>query len=116
MFDKDIEVEEDQISEEEWAKLMDRAQHQAPVPPARHDEKRHRKSAVPEHPSQYLTRLQLSSISKLETFGWQLFFIRRSNPDETLTVMHLPSSGETAVIEKDGTVNRAHGVVVRNSE
>lgn len=116
MFDKDIEVEEDQISEEEWAQLMARAQHRDPVPPPHHNEKRHKKAAVPDHPSQYLNRLQLSSISKLETFGWQLFFIRRPNPNETLTVMHLPSSGETAVIEKDGTVNRAHGVIVRAGE
>jgi hypothetical protein len=78
-----------------------------------HHEKENKQAAVPEHPARFLDTLQLSSIRNLETFGWQLFFVRRSNPDETLTLMDLSSSGETAVIEKDGTVNRTHGAVIR---
>lgn len=116
MFDQDIGVEESQITEEEWAQLISRVQMQDCPAAADHQEKRDRQSAVPDHPAQYLNKLQLSSIGKLEAFGWQLFFIRRSDPTETVTVMYLPSSGETAVIEKDGTVNRAHGVVIRTGE
>jgi hypothetical protein len=102
MSDNEIEVGEEKISEEEWAQLMARAH-----------EKRGQQPAVPDNIDAYLNRTQLASIRKLEEFGWELFFIRRSDPDEVLTVMYLPRLGETAVIEKDGTVNRAHGVPTR---
>ena len=111
-----IEVDENQISEEEWALLVTRAQQLSNTSPAVSNEKRGNQPAVPENAEMYLNRAQLSSISKLESFGWELFFIRRSCRSEILTVMYLPRSGETAVIEKDGTVNRAHGLVTRTSE
>lgn len=113
MNDKEIEVGEEEISEEEWATLMALAHKHPPSSAVASGDKRGRQEAVPENPRLYLNRAQLGSISKLETFGWELFFIRRSNPDEILTVMYLPRSRETAVIEKDGTVNRAHGLAIR---
>ncbi|MBT8147527.1 MAG: hypothetical protein KJN90_11790 [Gammaproteobacteria bacterium] len=116
MSDENFQLKEAQISEEEWAQLISKVRTQDRPPASNHREKRDKQSAIPEYSAQYLNKLQLASISKLETFGWQLFFIRRSDPAETVTVMHLPSSGETAVIEKDGTVNRSHGVVIRTGE
>jgi hypothetical protein len=111
--DRKIEVEEDQISEEEWAQLWAIAQKQDHLPPTVSNEKRGKQPAIPENLRLYLSRAQLASIKKLETFGWELFFIRRSDPEEMLTVMYLSRSGETAVIEQDGTINRAHGVDIR---
>lgn len=113
MVDKEIEVEEEQISEDEWAQLIATAQWRDHLSPTASDEKRGKQPAVPDNLRLYLNRAQLASIKKLEDFGWELFFIRRSNPAEMLTVMYLSRSRETAVIEQDGTINRAHGVVVR---
>ena len=43
-----------------------------------------------------------------------LYFVRRSNPEDIVTVMCLPNSRETAVIELDGSVNKSHKLLVRS--
>ena len=108
-----IELDEDQLFEEEWLQLVARAQQQNHRTPTISEDKRGKQPAVPESPNLYLNRAQQASIGKLENFGWELFFIRRAVPAEILVVMHLPRSGETAIIEKDGTVNRMHGLATR---
>ena len=114
MYCESIEVEEGYISEEEWAQFVDRRKDC--LPQAVFQENRGTQSAVPENPAKYMTRHQLSRIVKMEEFGWKLSFIRRANPAEALVVMCLPRSGQTAVIEKDGAINMAHGVAIRSSD
>jgi len=77
------------------------------------DDKRDRQPAVPEKISEYLNKAQIATIDKMERFGWQLFFIRRPLFQEVITIMHFIETGETALIEEDGTFNRAHQVYVR---
>jgi hypothetical protein len=52
----------------------------------------------------------------MESFGWELFFIRRANPADAVIVMRLPRSGQKAVIEKDGLINMAHELAIRSSD
>ena len=114
MYCQDIAVEEGYISEEEWAQFL--AQRQDCLPLAVFNENRGAQPAVPENSAMYMTRLQMSCIMKMEKFGWELFFIRRAKRAEALIVMHLPSSGQTAVIEEDGKINMAHEVAIRSNE
>ena len=74
---------------------------------------RDKQAAIPSNLSEYLNEIQMATISKLENFGWKLFFIRRPLFQEVITIMHFPTSGETALIEQDGIVNKAHDVYVR---
>ena len=114
MYCEDIAVKEGYISEEEWTQFV--TGRQDCLPPAVFQENRGTQSAVPENPARYMTRTQLSRIRKMEEFGWKLFFIRRANLAEALVVIHLPRSGQTAVIEKDGAINMAHGEAIRSSD
>ena len=114
MYCEGIAVEEGYISEEEWAQFVD--QRQDCLPQAVFHENRGTQSAVPENPAMYMTRIQLSRIVKMEEFGWELSFIRRANRTEALVVVRLPRSGQTAVIEKDGAINMAHGEAIRSSD
>jgi hypothetical protein len=114
MYCHNIAVEEGYISEEEWAQYV--AQREALHPAAVFQDNRGKQPAVPDNPSMYMTRLQLSCIINMESFGWELYFIRRANPAERFVVMHLPGSGKTAVIEKDGSINMAHGLAIRPTD
>jgi hypothetical protein len=114
MYCQDIAVEEGYISEEEWAQFV--ARREDCLPATVFHENRGKQPAVPNNPAMYMTRLQLSRITKMEEFGWELFFVRRANPTEALIMMHLPCSGQTAVIKKDGAINMAHGLAVRSSD
>jgi hypothetical protein len=114
MYCHNIAVEEGYISEEEWARYV--ARREAPLPAAVFQENRGKQPAVPDNPSMYMTRLQLSRMINMENFGWELYFIRRANPAEGVIVMHLPRSGQTAVIEKDGSINMAHGLSIRSND
>ena len=114
MYCQDIAVEEGYISEDEWAQYV--AQREAPLPAAVFQENRGKQPAVPDNAAMYLTRLQLSRIINMENFGWELYFIRRANPVEAVIVMHLPRSGQKAVIEKDGVINMAHGLAIRSAD
>lgn len=111
---ENITVEEGFISEKEWAQFV--AERPDILSPAVFQEKRGTKSAVPEIPAKYITRLQLSRIRKMEKFDWKLLFVRRANPAEALVVMHLPRSRRTAVIEKDGEIIMTYGATMRSRD
>ena len=116
MLDEELltyDVEESHITDEHWNSLFSSLEKKELPKLEIKTENRHKEPAIPENPSQYLNSIQMESINKLEEHGWQLFFIRRSNLDETLTIMHFPKTGMTALIEKDGTINTAHDVYIR---
>lgn len=60
------------------------------------------KNAVPKYLDQYLNIPQFATYRAYERFGWDLFFIRRS---ERLVVLVHNSTNKMGVIEKDGTFN-----------
>lgn len=77
------------------------------------EKNRNHEPAIPNNLSEYLNKLQMATINKMEEFGWKLFFVRRPLFQEITAIMHFPSSGETALIEQDGAFNKAHDVYVR---
>ena len=76
---------------------------------------RNTQAPLPDRLSDYLNEAQLRTISKMEGFGWKLFFIRRPLFQETITIMQSPDCTETALIETDGNFIQAHDVYIRPS-
>lgn len=111
---KIYEVDEEHISLDEWDELLSTMEKRPLSPPLDIDERRIKQKPIPDNPSEYLNHHQLESINKLEGFGWELFFIRRAIPEEVLTIMRFPSTGMTALIEKDGSINTSHDVYIRS--
>lgn len=69
---------------------------------------------IPENPDDYLNPAQRQTIEKMMTQGWALFFIRRSDPSEPITMMIFPTTGETAQIEQNGDFNKHHQIEMRH--
>ena len=80
-------------------------------------EKRHQKP-VPDNLDEIISQEQLATINKLESFGWELFFVRRSTLNEIIPIMRSPMTSEcyTAVVDKDGSVIRDHDVLIRGDD
>lgn len=112
----DYEVKEENISDEDWESFLSAMQKNKGFVVNENSDKRTKQDPIPVNLSDYLNKLQFASIRKLQNFGWELFFIRRSDPTDIKTVMYYPSSGATALIENDGTVNRSHDVIVRETK
>jgi hypothetical protein len=79
-------------------------------------EKRHHEEPVPNNYDDIVSAAQLATIEKLEAFGWTLFFIRRSA--EVIPILRCPLSSEcyTAMVNKDGSVVRNHGLALREGD
>jgi CRP-like cAMP-binding protein len=102
------EVEENSISSDDWSSLSDTSQNVL--------ENRKKLPPVPSRISDYLNELQLATVDKLEGFGWEIFFIRRKKDKEVIVMMRFPSSGRTALVEKDGSVDLSHKVATRSGK
>ena len=108
----DIAVQEGYISEEEWDEFI--AQRDDGLSSVVFQDDRGTRSPVPDSPSSYMTKLQLSCIIKRELAGWELVFIRRAKPTEALIVMRLPGSKQRVAIEKDGEIKTLNDAAVRS--
>lgn len=60
-----------------------------------------------------LNDAQLSTLSQIESFGWELRFVRRPPFADPIPVVFDASGQQNAVLEKDGTLNPNHGLVIR---
>jgi hypothetical protein len=63
--------------------------------------------------TQELNDAQRAAIHQLEGFGWSLSFVRRPLFEEVIPVLRDPDSDRYAVLEKDGTLNENHDLIVR---
>ena len=77
-------------------------------------EKRNNLLPIPGNYMDFLNESQQVSVKKLEEFGWEVFFIRRSNLDNPITIMHDPNTDKTALIEQNGDINTSHDVSIRS--
>jgi hypothetical protein len=76
-------------------------------------EKRTGENPVPENLEGFLNEAQLSALSRAESFGWELEFIRRPLFQEVVPVLLHPDSGHFEVLENDGTLNTRPGIKIR---
>lgn len=76
-------------------------------------EKRNGTKPVPDNFMEFLNHSQLLSLRKVESFGWQLLFIRRPLFLEPTIVVADPDSGRKAVLEECGKINQQYQIVIR---
>ena len=69
------------------------------------DDRRGIQKAVPIDLGRYLSESQLLALHSLESFGWQLCFVRRPLFMQPIVVVINPESTQLAVLEEDGSVN-----------
>ena len=78
------------------------------------DKRKVRQSPIPSNIGQYLSNAQLKTVKTMEEFGWQLYFRRRSSIQKIITIIQQIGTSQTALIEKDGTVNHQHDILIRH--
>jgi hypothetical protein len=61
-----------------------------------------------------LSDQQLTALRSFEQNGWELRFVRRPPQDEPVPVMFDVDTGRYAVLEKDGALNKEHGLTIRS--
>lgn len=69
------------------------------------DERRGAQKAVPIDLGRYLNECQLLALHSLESFGWQLWFVRRPLFMQPLVIVSNSASTQHAQLEEDGSVN-----------
>lgn len=77
------------------------------------EEKRKGVNPIPENFKELLNEAQLSTLNKMEGFGWELKFIRRALFQGIVPVLSHPESGNFGVLEDDGTLNMQSGTKIR---
>jgi rhodanese-related sulfurtransferase len=83
---------------------------------SKEDDKRLSKPPIPDNLEQYLTEQQILAIRKLEGFGGSLWFVRRALFADITPVVRLSDKlqSEIAVVEADGSLNKNHGLNIRD--
>ena len=69
--------------------------------------------AIPSNKDSYLTDEQSNMVNKMENFGWNLWFIRRTPFQECICMLFNASNGESVVVNNDGTLNYNHNIRLR---
>ena len=71
---------------------------------------------IPDNYEEIVTELQLATIKLVESFGGKLWFIRRPLFQGVIPVVKCSEIDGcfAAVIEADGTLNKEHGLIIRN--
>ena len=69
---------------------------------------------VPANVNDYLNPAQQKTVNTMQKSGWEIFFVRRADPKNPITVMVLPSTGETARVEINGSFNLHHEMHLRH--
>ncbi len=80
------------------------------------DDKRKHLKPVPDTPELHLTEIQFKTVQYLKESGWNLWFIRRADFQQTMSVMIEDESGRTAIIDMDGAIDTDHGLDFRGPE
>ncbi|MDX2458242.1 MAG: hypothetical protein QNL87_12120 [Gammaproteobacteria bacterium] len=68
-------------------------------------ERRQHKVPVPDNPDELLSQHQMRALRHIESFGWQLHFVRRSLFQEPVAALISPEGDRFAILEHDGRIN-----------
>ncbi len=77
-------------------------------------ERRNKKPAVPNDWKKFLNDDQLISLNQYNRFGWQIKFIRRPLFQDSIIVLAHPDGNRFGVLERDGTINEAFDLKIRD--
>jgi len=76
-------------------------------------ERRIDQNALPEDVKNRLTSEQITTVARLEGFGWSIRFVRRPLFQEQTVILFDPSGQRHAILEEDGSLDTSENVQVR---
>ena len=77
------------------------------------EEKREDLLPIPDNLGELLNEHQMQALRHIESFGWQLHFVRRPSFQEPVPVILGPNGDRFAILERDGRINVTHDLNVR---
>ena len=77
------------------------------------EDKRIGDNPVPGNLKELLNEAQLLTLRRMEEYGWELKFIRRPLFQDVIPVLLHPDNNNSGVLERDGTLNMQHDIVLR---
>ena len=77
------------------------------------NEKRHNSDPVPSNLEDWLTEDQLMALKHVESFGWQLKFIRRPAFQDPVVVLISADGDKIGVMGKDGKIDMNSDIKIR---
>jgi len=78
------------------------------------EEKRAGLVAVPADYKRLLNFEQTSMLSTIESYGWELKFIRRTGLENHIVVVVNPDGKTVGILEEDGTLNQDSNIEFRD--
>ncbi|HEY5761845.1 MAG TPA: hypothetical protein VIS73_01410 [Rhodocyclaceae bacterium] len=81
----------------------------------RQRDQREQVDPIPPDLYQRLTASQIFAIRRIESFGYELRFVRRQGLPEAIPFVASPSVSTFGVVEPDGNINHKHTHVIRPS-
>ncbi len=76
-------------------------------------EKRKGEPPIPDNFIDYLNELQQAGLSKIESFGWSLLFIRRPISQDPTIIVGSFDGSTVGVLEDDGRLNLQPDITLR---
>jgi len=77
-------------------------------------EKRHNSEPIPSNLEDWLTEDQLMALKHVESFGWQLKFIRRPAFEDPIVVLFGADGNKIGVMGKDGKIDMNPDIKIRD--
>jgi len=77
------------------------------------DEKRDLEKPIPDDLEDILSTLQLMALHQIESFGWELRFVRRPPAQTPVPVVFNDDGSKIGVLEDDGRINLETDIKIR---
>ena len=110
-LDMELEVrpQEPKSGQSKQPPLVQKATETAPW-----EEKRKGMAPISDNLAELLSEDQMNALRKIETFGWQLRFVRRPLFQDPIPVILSPKGDKFAIVERDGRVTVTHDLAARS--
>jgi len=76
-------------------------------------EKRDQEKPIPDNLEDILSEFQLMALHRIESFGWELKFVRRSPGHDPIPVIVSDDGNKIGVLEDDGRINMEPDIIIR---
>ena len=77
------------------------------------NEKRHDSDPIPKNLEDWLTQDQIMALKHVESFGWELKFVRRPAFQDPIVVLYSGNGDTIGVMGKDGKIDMNPDIKIR---
>ncbi|MBL1276883.1 MAG: hypothetical protein COB30_012435 [Ectothiorhodospiraceae bacterium] len=78
------------------------------------DDKREHEKPIPDNLDDILSPFQLMALHRIESFGWELRFVRRPSSEAAIPVVFSDDGNKIGVLEDDGRINLDSDIKIRD--